>query len=149
MLLDFTRPSKDWRAEAAHIVETILKQYALMKNAVSIRGFSIYPSQPHLLVRIAVVRYIDSLFYQDGTDRWCHNRCHTLIIRELCGIGPYTFHHYLHYRSERIERIVLPRHLKELLKSYVQTIKRQPERQAAELLLGMRRQINTELEESR
>lgn len=41
----------------------------------------------HYLYRVAVTCYVDSLFYETGNARRCHDRCHSLITQTLCGIG--------------------------------------------------------------
>ena len=55
----------------------------------------------HYLYRVAVTCYVDSLFYETGNARRCHERCHSLITQTLCGIGKSTCRNYLRYdRSE-------------------------------------------------
>ena len=49
----------------------------------------------HYLYRVAVTCYVDSLFYETGNARRCHERCHSLITQTLCGIGKSTCRNYL------------------------------------------------------
>ena len=93
------------------------------------------------LFRIALVRYIDSLFYEAGDARWCHSRCYTLIVRDLFGIGENTFRHYLRYPSDRLAGIEIPRQLLELLGIYVMLIKRLLTSQAVDFLHELHRLI--------
>ena len=37
----------------------------------------------HYLYRVAVTCYVDSLFYETGNARRCHDRCHSLITNSL------------------------------------------------------------------
>ena len=69
-----------------------------MKNSKqkTLRHGSAVFTDKHCLYRIAVVRYVDSLFYEPGDACRCHSRCYSLIVRELFGIGKNTFRHYLH-----------------------------------------------------
>lgn len=48
----------------------------------------------HYLYRVAVTCYVDSLFYETGNARRCHERCHSLITQTLCGIGKSTCRNY-------------------------------------------------------
>ena len=64
----------------------------------------------------------------------CHSRCYSLIVRELFGIGKNTFRHYLHYPSDRLTGVVIPRKLRELLRLYVILVKRLPATQVADCL---------------
>ena len=63
-----------------------------------------------------------------------HSRCYSLIVRELFGIGKNTFRHYLHYPSDRLTGVVIPRKLRELLRLYVILVKRLPATQVADCL---------------
>ena len=100
-----------------------------MKNSKqkTFRHGSAVFTDKHCLYRIAVVRYVDSLFYESGDACRCHSRCYSLIVRELFGIGKNTFRHYLHYPSDRLTGVVIPRKLRELLRLYVILVKRLPE----------------------
>lgn len=82
-----------------------------MKNSKqkTLRHGSAVFTDKHCLYRIAVVRYVDSLFYEPGDACRCHSRCYSLIVRELFGIGKNTFRHYLHYPSDRLTGVVIPR----------------------------------------
>ena len=62
------------------------------------------------------------------------SRCYSLIVRELFGIGKNTFRHYLHYPSDRLTGVVIPRKLRELLRLYVILVKRLPATQVADCL---------------
>lgn len=76
----------------------------------------------HYLYRVAVTCYVDSLFYETGNARRCHDRCHSLITQTLCGIGKSTCRNYLRYdRSELLAEVRIPPALKELLHLYVLT----------------------------
>ena len=79
-------------------------------------------------------RSVDSLFYEPGDACRCHSRCYSLIVRELFGIGKNTFRHYLHYPSDRLTGVVIPRKLRELLRLYVILVKRLPATQVADCL---------------
>ena len=60
----------------------------------------------HYLYRVAVTCYVDSLFYETGNARRCHDRCHSLITQTLCGIGKSTCRNYLRYdRSELLAEV--------------------------------------------
>lgn len=96
-------------------------------------GIAVFTDK-HCLYRIAVVRYVDSLFYEPGDACRCHSRCYSLIVRELFGIGKNTFRHYLHYPSDRLTGVVIPRKLRELLRLYVILVKRLPATQVADCL---------------
>ena len=52
----------------------------------------------------------------------------------LFGIGKNTFRHYLHYPSDRLTGVVIPRKLRELLRLYVILVKRLPATQVADCL---------------
>ena len=56
-----------------------------MKNSKqkTLRHGSAVFTDKHCLYRIAVVRYVDSLFYEPGDACRCHSRCYSLIVREL------------------------------------------------------------------
>ena len=107
-----------------------------MKNSKqkTFRHGSAVFTDKHCLYRIAVVRYVDSLFYESGDACRCHSRCYSLIVRELFGIGKNTFRHYLHYPSDRLTGVVIPRKLRELLRLYVILVKRLPATQVADCL---------------
>ncbi len=96
----------------------------------------------HYLRRVAVVRYVDSLFYGTGDARWCHSRCNALITQAHCGIGENTYRNYLHYNHpELLVGAELPPALKELLRLYVLPVKKLPEAQAAYVLQELNRFI--------
>lgn len=122
-----------------------------MKNSKqkTLRYASAVFTDEHCLYRIAVVRYVDSLFYESGDARRSHSRCYSLIVRELFGIGKNTFRHYLHYPSDRLAGIVIPRKLRELLRLYVLLIKQLSELQSACLLCILHRQIEAAFEDVR
>lgn len=107
-----------------------------MKNSKqkTFRHGSAVFTDKHCLYRIAVVRYVDSLFYESGDACRCHSRCYSLIVRELFGIGKNIFRHYLHYPSDRLTGVVIPRKLRELLRLYVILVKRLPATQVADCL---------------
>lgn len=54
-----------------------------MKNSKqkTLRHGSAVFTDKHCLYRIAVVRYVDSLFYEPGDACRCHSRCYSLIVR--------------------------------------------------------------------
>lgn len=118
------------------LLKRTFKQYAIMKNSKqkTLRHGSAVFTDKHCLYRIAVVRYVDSLFYEPGDACRCHSRCYSLIVRELFGIGKNTFRHYLHYPSDRLTGVVIPRKLRELLRLYVILVKRLPATQVADCL---------------
>ncbi len=103
----------------------------------------------HSLYRIALVRYVDSLFYEAGDVRWCHSRCYWLIIRDLWGIGENTFRHYLHYPAERLTGIVIPQRLEELLRLYVSLVKKLTASQPADFLSELHRLIEAAFDDLR
>ena len=107
-----------------------------MKNSKqkTLRHGSAVFTDKHCLYRIAGVRYVESLFYEPGDACRCHSRCYSLIVRELFGIGKNTFRHYLHYPSDRLTGVVIPRKLRELLRLYVILVKRLPATQVADCL---------------
>ena len=106
-------------------------------------------AEKHSLYRIALVRYVDSLFYEAGDVRWCHSRCYWLIIRDLWGIGENTFRHYLHYPAERLTEIVIPQRLKELLRLYVSLVKKLTASQSADFLSELHRLIEAAFDDLR
>lgn len=82
----------------------------------------------HYLYRVAVTCYVDSLFYETGNARRCHERCHSLITQTLCGIGKSTCRNYLRYdRSELLAEVRIPPALKELLHLYVLLVTKCPQ----------------------
>ena len=86
----------------------------------------------HYLYRVAVTCYVDSLFYETGNARRCHDRCHSLITQTLCGIGKSTCRNYLRYdRSELLAEVRIPPALKELLHLYVLLVTKCPQTQTA------------------
>ena len=112
--------------------QTICHHEKLKKKTLR-HGSAVFTDK-HCLYRIAVVRYVDSLFYEPGDACRCHSRCYSLIVRELFGIGKNTFRHYLHYPSDRLTGVVIPRKLRELLRLYVILVKRLPATQVADCL---------------
>lgn len=100
----------------------------------------------HYLYRVAVTCYVDSLFYETGNARRCHERCHSLITQTLCGIGKSTCRNYLRYdRSELLAEVRIPPALKELLHLYVLLVTKCPQTQTAALLQELRRLLEIAL----
>ena len=100
----------------------------------------------HYLYRVAVTCYVDSLFYETGNARRCHDRCHSLITQTLCGIGKSTCRNYLRYdRSELLAEVRIPPALKELLHLYVLLVTKCPQTQTAALLQELRRLLEIAL----
>ena len=100
----------------------------------------------HYLYRVAVTCYVDSLFYETGNARRCHDRCHSLITQTLCGIGKSTCRNYLRYdRSELLAEVRIPPALKELLHVYVLLVTKCPQTQTAALLQELRRLLEIAL----
>lgn len=88
----------------------------------------------HYLYRVAVTCYVDSLFYETGNARRCHDRCHSLITQTLCGIGKSTCRNYLRYdRSELLAEVRIPPALKELLHLYTSCWSRNVRRRRRQL----------------
>ena len=103
----------------------------------------------HYLHRVAIVRLVDSLFYESGNARWCHSRCCSLITESLCGIGTSTHRNYLHFdRPELLAEVQLPAALQELLRLYVLVIKRYPTARTSDLLQALYRMMAIVLERS-
>lgn len=95
---------------------------------------------------VAVTCYVDSLFYETGNARRCHDRCHSLITQTLCGIGKSTCRNYLRYdRSELLAEVRIPPALKELLHLYVLLVTKCPQTQTAALLQELRRLLEIAL----
>lgn len=99
------------------------------------------------LYRIALVQFIDSIFYERGTSRWCHIRCHELIVRDIFGTGENTFRSYLHFPPERLGAIDLPMQTRELFRLYVPLVKNLRAAETAVFLGLLNRTIRTKLEE--
>ena len=100
----------------------------------------------HYLYRVAVTCYVDSLFYETGNARRCHDRCYSLITQTLCGIGKSTCRNYLRYdRSELLAEVRIPPALKELLHLYVLLVTKCPQTQTAALLQELRRLLEIAL----
>ncbi len=92
----------------------------------------------HYLHRVAIVRLVDSLFYETGNARWSHSRCCSLITGSLCGIGTSTHRNYLHFdRPELLAEVELPAALRELFRLYVLLIKKFPAARTADLLQAL------------
>lgn len=103
----------------------------------------------HYLHRVAIVRLVDSLFYETGNARWSHSRCCSLITGSLCGIGTSTHRNYLHFdRPELLAEVELPAALRELLRLYVLLIKKFPAARTADLLQALYRLMTIALEHS-
>ena len=68
----------------------------------SASGSSLSRVRKSALLRIALIRYVDALFYEAGDMRWCHKRCYKLLVRDLWDISENTFRLYLRYPSERL-----------------------------------------------
>lgn len=103
----------------------------------------------HTLYRIALVQFIDSIFYEPGVARWCHIRCHESIIKDVYGTSPNTFRSYLKFPPERLEGVELPPQTKELLRLYVPLTKQLLAAETAASLRLLNRQVQTELAEMR
>lgn len=99
------------------------------------------------LYRIALVQFIDSIFYERGTARWCHIRGHELIVRDIFGTGENTFRSYLHFPPERLDGIELPLQTRELFRLYVPLVKNLRAGETALFLGLLNRMILAELEE--
>ena len=98
----------------------------------------------HYLYRVAVTCYVDSLFYETGNARRCHDRCHSLITQTLCGIGKSTCRNYLRYdRSELLAEVRIPPALKELLHLYVLLVTKCPQTQTAHSVMRAGRDRNS------
>lgn len=103
----------------------------------------------HYLHRVAIVRFVDSLFYENGNARWCHSRCCSLITEPLCGIGTSTHRNYLHFdRPELLAEVRLPAALQELLRLYVLVIKKYPTARTSDLLQALYRLTAVALEDA-
>ena len=75
------------------------------------------------LLRIALVRYVDALYYEAGDVRRCHRNCYLHIVRDLWGISENTFRYYLRYPSERLSGVEIPPRLSYVLRFYVLLVK--------------------------
>ena len=75
------------------------------------------------LLRIALIRYVDALYYEAGDARRCHKSCYLHIVRDLWGISENTFRYYLRYPPERLSGVEIPPRLSYLLRFYVLLIK--------------------------
>lgn len=88
----------------------------------------------YYLYRAALVRWVDSLFYEAGNSRRSHLRVYGQLIRRLCGIGEETFRNYLHVPARELAGYELPGDLKYLLLLYVTTRKALPGTESARYL---------------
>jgi len=88
----------------------------------------------YFLYRVAVVRYVDSLFYEPGNFRRCHIRTHARLVGRLCGIGQDTFRRYLHYPDEALDDYELSADLQNMLRLYVTLHKTMPAQQVSQFL---------------
>lgn len=78
------------------------------------------------LYRAAVVRYIDSLFYETGNARRSHIRIYHSIVYRLLGIGKDSFRKYLRCSDTLLAGYELPADMKYLLQFYVKLYKSLP-----------------------
>lgn len=78
------------------------------------------------LYRAAVVRYIDSLFYETGNARRSHIRIYHSIVYRLLGIGKDAFRKYLRCSDTLLAGYELPAEMKYLLQFYVNLYKSLP-----------------------
>lgn len=100
--------------------------YALMLPvSPSASGSSLSRVRKSALLRIALIRYVDALFYEAGDMRWCHKRCYKLLVRDLWDISENTFRLYLRYPSERLAGVEIPPRLRYLVRFYVLLTKRE------------------------
>lgn len=104
----------------------------------------------HYLHRVAIVRLVDSLFYETGNARWSHSRCCSLITR----IALRHRHEYApaiictSTGPELLAEVELPAALRELLRLYVLLIKKFPAARTADLLQALYRLMTIALEHS-
>lgn len=103
----------------------------------------------HYLYRAAVVRWVDSLFYEPGDSRRSHLRGYALLLHKLCGIGENTFRNYCCYPEEELAGYELPPDLKDLLKLYVVLHKSLPETEVAHYLHELTRITSRGVESAR
>lgn len=101
------------------------------------------------LYRIALTQFIDSIFYERGAARWCHIRCHELIVKDLFGTGENTFRSYLRFPPERLDGIELPQQTQELFRLYVPLLKSLRAGETALFLQLLNRTVLSQLEEMR
>lgn len=88
----------------------------------------------HYMYRAAVVRLVDTLYYETGNARRSHIRVYSQLIRRLCGIGRDTFRNYLHYPASDFDGYELPPDLVSLLRLYVAAHKVLPQAESARYL---------------
>lgn len=117
-----------------------------MTKSVSEASSKTSASDDNILYRIALVRFIDSIFYERGESRWCHIRCHELIVRDIFGTGENTFRSYLHYPHARLDGIEPSQQTKELFRLYVPLIKSLRAGETASFLEGLNRRVRDDLD---
>ncbi|MDE6779081.1 MAG: hypothetical protein K2J51_06420 [Alistipes sp.] len=86
------------------------------------------------LHRVAIARYVDSLFYERGNPSRNHIRVHSRFVCRLCGIGQSTFRKYLRYPSDALAGYELPAEVKNMLLLYVTLHKMLPAVQVSRFL---------------
>ncbi|MDE6858672.1 MAG: hypothetical protein K2J33_08070, partial [Alistipes sp.] len=86
------------------------------------------------LHRVAIARYVDSLFYERGNPSRNHIRVHSRFVCRLCGIGQSTFRKYLRYPGDALAGYELPAEVKNMLLLYVTLHKMLPAVQVSRFL---------------
>lgn len=86
------------------------------------------------LYRVALVRYVDSLFYEPGNPSRNHARVYSRFVCRLCGIGQNTFRRYLRCPDDPPAGYGLPSELKNMLLLYVTLHKMLPPAQVSRFL---------------
>lgn len=101
------------------------------------------------LFRVAIVRYVDSLYFEPGDLRRSHNRCHAAITQRLFGIGGDTHRNYLHHPEAELADYLPAPDVKSLLRLYVALRKTFSTDDTARILDSVNRIIVRELGQAR